>query len=316
MSGQGDNISAFDGHATGVTIDYLSVESFVPVNGENAVNHDDGANWTVEHNTVEDNTSSGSASGPNYPRRRGPGHGSGDVYEYDCLTHNGEYGMNAAGTGTTFSYNEVSYNGAADFPDTVGCGCSGGIKYWTSTNATVEDNYIHDNYNVGLWFDTNNTGALVQANYVSRNWAEGIIYEISYNADITDNTLTELSIPRRWSSSIESTGGGHLEPGPYAASRPGGCHNLEHRHGLRPRGGATAADRAGNRAVDEITLPEGTATEPGLDSEPPRAAEPTALFSRADRERGLDSSVAKPSPGGTGAGAAWRRRHARRPPST
>jgi Right handed beta helix region len=191
IDGQGVNQSAFDGTATNVTIEYLTVRSFAPPNGQNVVNHDDGADWTIEFNTVEDNTSSGSAQGPDYPGGAALGMGSGDVYEYNCLTRNGEYGLNAAGTGTLFAYNEVSWNGKGDFPDMTGCGCSGGIKYWDSADATVEDNYIHDNYNVGLWFDTDNVGAFVEGNYITRNWAEGMIYEISYNADISANSFLD-----------------------------------------------------------------------------------------------------------------------------
>ena len=107
------------------------------------------------------------------------------------MTHNGEYGLDSVGSiGTKFAFNEVSWNGRADFPD-ENCGCSGGIKYWDSTNAVVEDNYIHDNYNVGLWFDTNNAGMLVTGNYIARNWAEGVVYEISYNANISGNTFLD-----------------------------------------------------------------------------------------------------------------------------
>ena len=93
--------------------------------------------------------------------------GLGDIYEYNCLTRNGEYALNASGTGTLFANNDVSWNGKLDFPDMGQCGCSGGIKYWDSTSATVEDNYIHDNYNVGLWFDTDNSGAFVEGNYIA-----------------------------------------------------------------------------------------------------------------------------------------------------
>ena len=191
IDGQGVNQSAFDGTATNVTIEFLTVKDFAPPNGQNVVNHDNGASWTVEFNTIEDNTSPGSVKGPDYPGGAALGMGSGDVYEYNCLTKNGEYTLNTAGTGTLFAYNEVSWNGRADFPDTGGCGCSGGIKYWDTTDATVEDNYIHDNYNVGLWFDTDNSGAFVQDNYIARNWAEGMVYEISYNADITGNIFLD-----------------------------------------------------------------------------------------------------------------------------
>ena len=157
------------------------------------VNHDSGAEWTVKFDTIEDNGNvKGSQDGGALMM------GNGDVYEYDCLTRNGEYGLNAADgnnasggpSETVFSHNEVSYNGVAYFPD-ENCGCSGGIKYWAATNPVVKDNYIHDNYNVGLWFDTNNTGTLVEGNYLARNWAEGMVYEISYNADVTGNTFLD-----------------------------------------------------------------------------------------------------------------------------
>lgn len=194
ISGQDDNESAFDGTATGVTIEYLTVEGFVPPGSQGTVNHDSGADWTVKYDTIEDNgNTAGSGDGGALMM------GDGDVYEYNCLTNNGEYALNAydeneangGPQGTTFAYNEVSYNGVADFPDVSSCGCSGGIKYWASTGAVVADNYIHDNYNVGLWFDTDNVGALVDGNYIAANWAEGAVYEISYNADITANTFLD-----------------------------------------------------------------------------------------------------------------------------
>ena len=67
IDGQGVNRSAFVGTATDVTIEYLTIEDFAPLNAQNVVNHDDGASWTVDFNTVQDNTSSGSAKGPDYP---------------------------------------------------------------------------------------------------------------------------------------------------------------------------------------------------------------------------------------------------------
>lgn len=190
IDGKGINQSAFDGTAGEVTIKYLTIEHFVPPQGQGAVNHDSGPDWTIEYNTIEDN---GGGRGSNLGG--GLMMGSGDVYQYNCLTHNGEYGLNATGTtsprNTVFSHNEVSYNGLAEFPDVKGCGCSGGAKFWATTNAVVEDNYVHDNYNVGLWFDTNNAGALVRGNYIARNWAEGLDYEISYNALIEYNTFLD-----------------------------------------------------------------------------------------------------------------------------
>lgn len=191
IDGQGKNNAAFEGDATHVTIENLTIKDFTPPNGQSVVNHDAAALWTVKFNTIEDNSSPGTVNGPDYPGGAALGMGSGDQYEYNCLIHNGEYGLNAAGSNTLFAYNEVAWNGLADFPDESGCGCSGGIKYWATTNATVEGNYIHDNYNVGLWFDTDNQGATVVGNVISRNWAEGMVYEISYNAEIRSNSFVD-----------------------------------------------------------------------------------------------------------------------------
>jgi hypothetical protein len=199
ISGQGLNSEAFGDSATNVSVEYLTIEDFVPPGGQGAVNHDAGADWTVEYNTIQDN---GNVQGSKYGAALMMGNG--DVYEHNCIAHNGEYGLDAAGSsGTTFNYNEVSWNGISDFPDVSGCGCSGGIKFWDTTNTTVEDNYIHDNYNVGLWYDTNNAGALVQGNLLARNWAYGMIYELSYNADINANTF----IDNGWGSGSWQAGG-------------------------------------------------------------------------------------------------------------
>ena len=58
-----------------------------------------------------------------------------------------------------------------------------------TNGATITDNYIHDNENVGVWADTDNSGINISGNYISNNYAEGVMYEISYNSLITDNTF-------------------------------------------------------------------------------------------------------------------------------
>ena len=57
-----------------------------------------------------------------------------------------------------------------------------------TVNATVDYN-VHNNYNVGIWFDFENTGADISHNYIASNWSSGINYEASYNANISYNTL-------------------------------------------------------------------------------------------------------------------------------
>ena len=62
------------------------------------------------------------------------------------------------------------------------------------SNDQTTDNYVHDNQDVGIWYDTDNAGALISGNYVSDNYSAGIQYEASYNAQITNNTLVGNAI--------------------------------------------------------------------------------------------------------------------------
>jgi len=211
LSGQGINHFAFTGTQGNVTIEYLTIEDFAPPGGQGAVNINGNPDWTVEYDTIQDNV---------------PGAammlGSNSVTEYNCLTENGEYGFNGYSvndtspvTGGIFNVtltgNEISYNDTcnwevdASFPITppagctgagqfAGCGCSGGGKFWETDGATVSDNYVHDNYAVGMWADTNNAGFGFTGNYVSGNYATGIEYEISYNALIQDNIFVRNAI--------------------------------------------------------------------------------------------------------------------------
>ncbi len=130
--------------------------------------------------------------------------GSNTTIEYNCLTKNAQGAINGSNAiGVVIANNEISWNGLGEYPDTPGkggspfsCGCSGGFKLSFTVNADVVNNYIHDNYNVGIWFDYDNTGAKISHNYVASNWGYGIDYEASWNADISDNTL----IGNAWAS--------------------------------------------------------------------------------------------------------------------
>jgi hypothetical protein len=63
------------------------------------------------------------------------------------------------------------------------------MKFFTSTGATVTNNWIHDNGSVGLWVDTNNSFYLIEGNVIENSEAEAIMYEISYNAVIRRNVI-------------------------------------------------------------------------------------------------------------------------------
>ncbi len=199
VDGQGLNQFAFtfdpDTITSNVTLEYLTIENFVSGEGEGVVNQNGEPNWTVEYNTVGPNEFNGSN-----PGGAGVMLGSGSVVQYNCLTRNGEYGFSSFGgaTNVTLSHNEIAFNDALGGYDhggsSISCGCSGGGKIWISSNVTIADNYVHDNGNVGIWVDTDNTGVRISGNYVANNYAEGVIYEISYNGLIENNTFVRNAI--------------------------------------------------------------------------------------------------------------------------
>src|SRR6185437_730379 len=185
IDGQGVNDYAFVSNAVGVTIEYVTVQHFVAPQSEGVVNQNSAPGWTIRNNTVQTN-----------PNGAGVMLGTDDVLFDNCLTHNGQYGFqsySAAGPShVTVVDNEVSYNDTRNY--TTNCGCAGGAKFWDTDGAVVTGNYVHDNQSVGLWADTDNRGFDISYNYVSNNYAEGIIYEISYNALISHNNLVRNAL--------------------------------------------------------------------------------------------------------------------------
>jgi Right handed beta helix region len=190
INGQNLNDYAFTQGATDVTIEYLTIENFGQTGGNNnegVVNHDAASDWTIQYNTIEGNAGAGVMMGSN------------DVVQYNCLTENGQYGFSAytpsGPSNITLSHNEISYNDTYNWEvEDPGCGCSGGGKFWDTTDATITDNYVHNNANVGIWADTDNSGFNISGNYISNNYAEGVMYEISYDGHITDNTFVRNAI--------------------------------------------------------------------------------------------------------------------------
>jgi hypothetical protein len=248
LSGQWVNNAAFVGTASGVTIEDLTVEFFDPPGGQGAVNHDSGEGWTIEGDTLEHNAPGAALMV-----------GTDDTVKGSCLTANGEYGFDAYATTDVSSVtggpsnvmitgNEISDNNTcnwedvspdpvpaaevpADCPGTAagqfdGCGCAGGGKFWQVDGATVTDNDVDDNFDVGLWADTDNTGFGVDADTFSGNWGPGWQEEASYNFSITGDTFSDNGWGAGASNSgfptgavyISESGGDARVPGPYSGT--------------------------------------------------------------------------------------------------
>lgn len=211
IDGQGTNAFAIVANSgvTGVTVKYLTIQDFAPQGTQGVLNVNGTAGWTIEYNTLQNNIP-GTAVGL----------GTNNTMSYNCITGSGEYAFNAYSaedvspvtggpSNITMTYNEMSFNDVCNYenfpnfpisppsgcPAPSGglgdCGCSGAGKFWEVDGADVSDNYVHDNYNVGLWADTNNTGFNFSGNYLQNNFSEGIMYEISYNAQVQNNIFVD-----------------------------------------------------------------------------------------------------------------------------
>jgi hypothetical protein len=180
IDGSGTQPVAFgyNAHPTGVTLKYLTVQNFNGPMNNGVVNQGQGASWTIEYDTIQNN------AGAN-----GVEVGDDDVIQYNCFKGNGQTGISGnSATGFTVDHNEVASN-AIGYEAKYGCGCSGGMKFFTSTNGTITNNWVHDNGSVGIWIDTNNSFFLIDGNVVENTENEAIMYEISYNAVIRNNVI-------------------------------------------------------------------------------------------------------------------------------
>ena len=203
------------GNQPGVTIEYLTIEKYLPTGQAGAVNPDTNTGWTIRNNTITLNVPGA-----------GVMLGSDNVLKDNCLTLNGQYGFQSVVTNTwgqdqltggpynlTVEGNEISYNDTCDFEGlldnpsigwskhnpvppqyrnshcgpVVPGGNQGGFKLWQTDGVTIKDNYIHHNWGPGAWADTNNANTTYTGNTITDNDNAAIIEEISYNFSITDN---------------------------------------------------------------------------------------------------------------------------------
>lgn len=183
VDGRGLNQYGFSTTARNVTIRFLTVTNFVPPQDQGVVNHDSGDGWIIEHNTIEKNRGAGLMAGA-HQQVRG-----------NCLRDNGQYGLNAFQpsngiTGLVVEGNEITGNNTEDWETrSPGCGCTGGVKFWSVNGADVRGNWIHDNRGAGLWADTNNNDFVIEGNLIESNDSEALLYETSYNLVFRDNTV-------------------------------------------------------------------------------------------------------------------------------
>ncbi len=210
LEGAATQYAFYQSGQTGVTIQGLIVEKYANPAGSGAVGRTAlGDNWVLSGSVVRYNHGGGVKIG--YP------HPCQVLNNY--IHHNGQVGIVGSGaTGTLIQGNEIAYNNTAGYNPAWE---AGGIKFTgqngvTFTGAQARNNFVHHNHGLGIWFDTNYDGVLVDANTVEDNELEGIEYEISYSATITNNIINRngASSPSNYEGAgilVYSSGGSGIE---------------------------------------------------------------------------------------------------------
>jgi len=211
-TGKGGSRLAYSTPSSGNNVhdvwEYLTIKNYTSSANNSVMGNVNGGGSDIgdiyKYNTIGPNEYGyrGDTVAPGTGKSSGGGYaidaGSDTTIEYNCLTQNAQGAFNVSeAINLNIANNEISWNGLGEYPDTgnspgaspYACGCSGGGKIFFSLNANVINNYIHDNYNTGIWFDFDNAGADISRNYIASNWGSGIMYEASYNANISNNTL-------------------------------------------------------------------------------------------------------------------------------
>jgi Right handed beta helix region len=208
------------GEQTGVTIQYLTIQRFTPPVDQTAINQTGAGGWRLLDSTVTLNVPGG-----------GMFAATDAVLRRNCLTLNGQYGFQAAQTvrgdsltGGPYNVwveeNEISYNDTCGLSGLLqnealgwhdhnpvperyrnprcgaveGTGNQGGFKLWATNGVMIRGNWIHHNWGVGGWADSNNANTTWVGNTITDNENGGIWEETSYNFSITDNHLARNNL--------------------------------------------------------------------------------------------------------------------------
>ena len=113
--------------------------------------------------------------------------------ENNRIRYNGSAGVLGNGTAAGATAPVIRDNEIAHNKNIVGYNEDwegGGLKLaHMADGCDVINNWVHNNYGVGIWFDIDNSHCVIASNLAENNTYYGIFWEISYHVDIRDNQL-------------------------------------------------------------------------------------------------------------------------------
>jgi hypothetical protein len=166
--------AAVAGPAHDVEVEGFVIEQFANPAQAGAVQAD-GGGWTIAHNEVRRNSGTGV-------------HATGGRVLANHIHHNGQLGLLGTGGGQLVEGNEIDHNNTAGFSDLWE---AGGTKFARTDGLVIRGNNVHHNVGPGLWTDINNIRTTIEGNLVHANTSHGIFHEISFQAVIRDNRVTD-----------------------------------------------------------------------------------------------------------------------------
>ena len=181
LDGKGTaGVDGADSATPNETWEYLTIRNFGSDRDGTVLGNVNGAAFssgnTYRFDTIGPNQYNGSGVAG---QDSGGGYGisfySNTTIDHDCLVQNAQGGFNGSGGyHNVVSDNEISRNGLGEYPDNgdnpQSCGCTAGGKLLDNLNSSVTGNWVHGNYNAGIWADFDNTGLNISNNYVVANW--------------------------------------------------------------------------------------------------------------------------------------------------
>ena len=166
------------GVGAGVTLQNLIIEKYANPAQDGAIGRTNmGTNWVIASCEVRYNHGAGIRGG------------AGVTVRQSNIHHNGQIGL--LGFFPLVEDNEIAYNNTVSFA--IGWE-AGGLKFAFPSFATAYDevarrNFVHHNHGRGIWADTNHDRMVWDNNRVEDNESDGLMFEVSYSATITNNVI-------------------------------------------------------------------------------------------------------------------------------
>ncbi len=132
--------------------------------------------WVIDHNEIRG-------------CRMGIHHGNFFRISHNAINDNWQYGIGGfRSMGSLIEGNEFAFNASRyrSYP-----GDSATSKWAMTRDTIVRRNLFHDNHWSAIWFDGQNTRALIENNMVWGNGGNGIFYEVSDRGVIRNNTVVD-----------------------------------------------------------------------------------------------------------------------------